>query len=79
VVLAPTAATGLPVWLYRGYTGHEQLDQFGLGAPGLINMNGRLYDPALGRVLSADNYVQDPFNSQNYNRYSYVLNNPMAY
>ncbi len=35
-LLAPTAATGLPVWLYRGYTGHEHIDQFGLGAPDLL-------------------------------------------
>jgi RHS repeat-associated protein len=62
------------VWLYRGYTGHEQLDAFGL-----INMNGRLYDPALARVLSPDNYVQDPFSSQHYNRYSYAHNNPLVY
>lgn len=42
-------------------------------------MNGRLYDPVLGRMLSPDPYVQAPGNSQNYNRYSYVLNNPMKY
>ena len=42
-------------------------------------MNGRLYDPLLHRFLSPDNYVQDPFNSQNYNRYAYVLNNPLAH
>ncbi|OFX34439.1 MAG: hypothetical protein A2X08_16685 [Bacteroidetes bacterium GWA2_32_17] len=38
----------------RGYTRHEHLDQFAL-----INMNGRLYDPLLGRMLSPDNYVQN--------------------
>lgn len=59
---------------YRGYTGHEMLPEFGL-----INMNGRLYDPQLGRFLSTDNYVQEPFNSQNFNRYSYCLNNPLKY
>ena len=42
-------------------------------------MNARLYDPLLHRFLSPDNYVQDPFNSQNYNRYAYVLNNPLAH
>jgi len=46
---------------------------------GLINMNGRLYDPVLGRMLSPDNYVQMPDNTQNFNRYSYVLNNPLKY
>jgi RHS repeat-associated protein len=38
---------------HRGYTGHEMLPEFNL-----INMNGRLYDPVLGRFLSPDNYVQ---------------------
>ena len=42
-------------------------------------MNGRLYDPVLHRFLQPDNYVQDPFNTQNFNRYGYVLNNPLKY
>jgi RHS repeat-associated protein len=63
-----------PVWLYRGYTGHEHLTQFGL-----INMNGRLYDPVAGRMLSVDNNVQMPGYTQNYNRYSYALNNPLRF
>ncbi|MDL2262806.1 hypothetical protein LJC11_04820, partial [Bacteroidales bacterium OttesenSCG-928-I21] len=46
---------------------------------GLINMNGRMYDPVIGRMLSPDNYVQSPLNAQNYNRYSYCLNNPLKY
>lgn len=62
------------VILDRGYTGHEHL----LGV-GLINMNGRLYDPILHRFLSPDNFVQDPTNTQNFNRYGYVLNNPLKY
>jgi len=60
--------------LFRGYTGHEMLPEFGL-----INMNGRLYDPVIARVLSPDNYVQNPYNPQNYNRYSYCYNNPLKY
>jgi len=58
----------------RGYTGQEHLPQFGL-----INLNARLYDPLLGRFLSPDPYVQAPGLSQNYNRYSYCLNNPLIY
>ncbi len=58
----------------RGYTGHEHL----LGVA-LIHMNGRLYDPVLHRFLSPDNYVQDPTNTQNFNRYGYVLNNPLSH
>ena len=60
--------------LDRGYTGHEHLLSVGL-----INMNARLYDPALHRFLQPDNFVQDPFNTQNFNRYGYVLNNPLLY
>jgi RHS repeat-associated protein len=66
--------TERPNWLWRGYTGHEHLDEFGL-----INMNGRLYDPLIGRMLSPDNFVQSPEFSQSYNRYSYVWNNPLKY
>ncbi|MFP4047287.1 MAG: RHS repeat domain-containing protein [Bacteroidales bacterium] len=58
----------------RGFTGHEHMDVFGL-----INMNGRIYDPGLGRFLSPDPYVQMPDNSQNFNRYAYCLNNPLIY
>jgi RHS repeat-associated protein len=64
----------LPTLTKRGYTGHEHLDEFGL-----INMNGRLYDPLLGRMLSPDNYVQGSTGTQNFNRYSYCLNNPLTY
>ncbi len=60
--------------LDRGYTGHEHLQSVGL-----INMNARLYDPKLHRFLQPDNFVQDITDSQNYNRYSYVLNNPLKY
>ena len=62
------------IGLRRGYTGHEMLSEFDI-----INMNGRLYDPVLGRFFSPDNYVQMPDNSQNFNRYSYCLNNPLKY
>ncbi len=55
----------------RGYTGHEHLTVFGL-----INMNGRMYDPVMSSFLSVDNYVQCPDFSQNFNRYAYCLNNP---
>ena len=40
-------------------------------------MGGRVYDPILGRFLQADPFVQQPNNIQNFNRYSYVLNNPL--
>jgi A nuclease family of the HNH/ENDO VII superfamily with conserved AHH len=42
-------------------------------------MNGRLYDPVVGRMLSVDNYVSDGSMTQAYNRYAYALNNPLKY
>ena len=62
------------LFLDRGYTGHEHLLSVGL-----VHMNGRLYDPILHRFLQPDNYVQDASNTQNYNRYGYVMNNPLKY
>lgn len=70
---AGNTLNGLTI-LDRGYTGHEHLQSVGL-----IHMNGRLYDPKLHRFLQPDNYVQDPFNTQNYNRYGYCWNNPLKY
>ncbi len=58
----------------RGFTGHEMVDQVGL-----IHMNGRVYDPVIGRFLSADLLVTHPLDTQSFNRYSYVLNNPLRY
>ncbi|MEZ4909938.1 MAG: FG-GAP-like repeat-containing protein [Saprospiraceae bacterium] len=66
--------SGLPYWLYRGYTGHEHLQAFHL-----IHMNSRLYDPEVGRMLAPDNVISDGGYSQNYNRYSYAYNNPLKY
>ena len=58
----------------RGFTGHEHLYGFQL-----INMNGRMYDPVVSRMLSPDNFVQAPDFSQSFNRYSYCVNNPLRY
>ena len=58
----------------RGYTGHEHLYAFGL-----INMNGRMYDPLTSSFLSVDAYVQSPDNAQSFNRYAYCQNNPLRY
>jgi RHS repeat-associated protein len=55
----------------KGFTGHEMLDQLDL-----VHMNGRVYDPLLGRFVSGDPLVTDLANGQSYNRYAYVLNNP---
>lgn len=46
---------------------------------GLIHMNGRMYDPLLGRFVQADPMVQSPGQGQSWNRYTYVFNNPLAW
>lgn len=58
----------------RGYTGHEHLDAFGI-----INMNGRVYDPLTAQFFSPDPFLQAPDNWLNYNRYGYVFGNPFSY
>jgi RHS repeat-associated protein len=59
---------------HRDFTGQETVPSVGL-----INMNGRMYDPVLARFLSPDPKIQTLSDLQNYNRYSYVLNNPLRY
>ncbi|MGG8496433.1 RHS repeat-associated core domain-containing protein [Tenacibaculum sp. TC6] len=60
--------------LSRGYTGHEHF----MGVA-LIHMNGRMYDAKLGRFLSPDNFIQEPFSTQSFNRFGYVWNNPLKF
>jgi RHS repeat-associated protein len=59
-----------------GYTGHRHDIDID---PSLIDMKGRMYDARVGRFLSPDPIIQAPYFSQNYNRYSYVWNNPPAF
>ena len=40
-------------------------------------MNGRIYDPLIGRFMSANPIIQAPYNLKSFNRYSYVWNNPL--
>jgi RHS repeat-associated protein len=58
----------------HGYTGHTML-----GNSGLIHMNGRVMDASIGRFISADPYISAPGNTQGFNRYAYVGNNPLSY
>jgi len=73
---APNTAdlTAISASTRDGFTSHEQLDNLDL-----IHMNGRIYDPRIARFISADPYVPDPFSGQSFNRYAYVLNNPLSY
>jgi RHS repeat-associated protein len=59
-------------YIDRGFTMHEHIDEMGI-----INMNGRIYDPLIGRFMSADPYIQAPDDLQSHNRYAYVMNNPL--
>jgi RHS repeat-associated protein len=64
--------TGTPLaTTTHGFTGHEHVD-----AIGLIHMNGRVYDPAIGRFVQSDPMIDAGI--QGLNRYSYVLNNPLS-
>jgi RHS repeat-associated protein len=58
----------------RGFTEHTMLDNMNF-----IHMNGRVYDQLLGRFVSADPLISDPANTQSFNRYSYVYNNPLSF
>ena len=74
VITDPEQIAKAQLLLDRGYTSHEHLWEVGI-----IHMNGRLYDPLLRRFLNADENIQDPHNTQNYNKYGYVMNNPLMY
>lgn len=71
---APTSGSAIAAVTHRGFTFHEHLHHLDA-----IHMNGRVYDPRLGRFLSADPFVQSPGFSQSFNRYSYTFNNPLSY
>ena len=61
-----------PATTTTGFTGHEHLDPFKL-----IHMNGRVYDPQMGRFIQADPMLDQGI--QGLNRYSYALNNPLTF
>jgi RHS repeat-associated protein len=68
-VIAPDAAG-----VRKGITGHEADE-----ALGLVNMGGRVYDPMLGRFLTADPVNSAPLSAQSHNPYSYVFNSPIRF
>jgi RHS repeat-associated protein len=67
----------------RNSTGALATDRLFTGqrrdSTGLYYYGARYYDPTIGRFISADTIVPDPFNPQSLNRYSYCLNNPLKY
>jgi RHS repeat-associated protein len=71
---ADDAAGSIESLTTRGFTGHETLDSVAL-----VHMNGRVYDPLVARMVSADPTVPDAMNAQAWNRYSYVGNDPLTF
>ncbi|MHC1784924.1 MAG: RHS repeat-associated core domain-containing protein [Anaerolineaceae bacterium] len=67
------ATSGLTATKYR-YTG--QLAQDVLGLDYYV---ARFFDPLLGHFISADTIIPDPEKSNAFDRYSYVLNNPLLF
>jgi len=71
--LSCTSGLASPSGVNRGFTGQEMID-----GVCLINFNARIYDPSIGRFMSADPIVGDETVPQELNRYSYVLNDPLS-
>jgi RHS repeat-associated protein len=72
-----SAITGLNIF-NKKYTG--QVDDSTTEEPdGLMYYNARYYDPAIGRFISADSVVSNPGYSQSFNRYMYVVGNPITF
>ncbi len=57
-----------------GYTGQRSISMLSI-----MDYIARFYDPGIGRFLQPDSIVPSPANPQSWNRYSYVLNNPVRY
>jgi RHS repeat-associated protein len=58
----------------RGFTFHEMADNVNL-----VHMNGRVYDPKLGRFISIDPLIAKLADSQLVNPYAYVGNRPLSF
>jgi RHS repeat-associated protein len=74
----------VPYGLTRGAedisgVGYQFTDQERDTSTGLYNYDARLYDPVIGRFLSADSIVPNFHSPQSLNRYAYCVNNPLIY
>jgi RHS repeat-associated protein len=58
----------------RGFTFHEHMDSVDL-----VHMNGRAFDPNIGRFVSPDPLIDCELDTQGWNRYSYVKNSPLRF
>jgi RHS repeat-associated protein len=72
--LDPTKGAQAPADVTDGFTDQQHDDDLGL-----VNMQGRIYDPQVARFVSADPFVPAPLGSQGFNRYSYVANSPLSF
>ena len=72
------APTSTELATMNGVTRQGYTFQTVLGSMGLNHMNGRVEDAVTGRFISPDPYVPSPSNTQSYNRYTYVNNNPLS-
>ena len=69
-----TRITSGTIYTDKLYTGQREMT--GLG---IYHYGARFYSPKLGRFLSPDSIVPGAANPQAWNRYSYVLGNPLKY
>jgi len=74
----------MPFGVQRSHSGanasdYKYTDQELDNESGLYNYDARMYDPVIGRFISADTIAQSPYNPQSLNRYSYCMNNPLNY
>ncbi len=58
------------------YTGQRMLDS---GMGGIMDYKSRFYSPYINRFLQPDTIIPDQTNPQSWNRFAYVLNNPVRF
>jgi RHS repeat-associated protein len=75
----PVDWRGAPANLHSEYTRQGYTFQTVLGRLGLNHMNGRVQDAITGQFLSPDPLVTRPDDTQSWNRYAYVQNNPLTF
>jgi RHS repeat-associated protein len=62
-----------------GNAAYTYTDQEWEAETGLYSYDARMYDPVLGRFLSADSIVPDWYDPQALDRYAYASNNPLKF
>jgi RHS repeat-associated protein len=70
----PTVAGAAPADVTDGFTDQQHDDEFGL-----IDFQGRVYDPSIARFVSPDPLTANSLSSQGFNRYTYANNSPLTF